>query len=108
MKKRKALKIDRISSNKILGTVSDVKENEVMIFSIPYSSGWKAYVDGETEPLVKTDYAFTALYLKSGSHNIVLQYSTPLLKIGIIFLFIGIIGIIVDLIIRKKVSMNNS
>lgn len=108
LQKRKALKIDRISSNKILGTVSDVKENEVMIFSIPYSSGWKAYVDGETEPLVKTDYAFTALYLKSGSHNIVLQYSTPLLKIGIIFLFIGIIGIIVDLIIRKKVSMNNS
>lgn len=44
----------------------DVKleENENVFISVPYSIGWKAYVNGEKKDIIKVDDAFMAVQLE--------------------------------------------
>ena len=41
-----------------------LEENENVFISIPYSKGWKAYVNGEKKDIIKVDDAFMALKLE--------------------------------------------
>jgi len=64
-------------------------KKEMCVLSIPYSKGWKAYVDGEKCEIVKANIAFMGLMLEPGNHHIVLKYFTPGLKEGIIISFVA-------------------
>ena len=69
----------------------------VLLISIPYSKGWRAYVNKEPVEILKGNISFLALPLDVGNHEIVLEYETPYLKAGAIIsaisftIFIGII-----------------
>lgn len=67
----------------ITGTIA-VPEQRILQLSVPYSSGWKAWVDGEEADLMKSDILYMALPLSAGKHTIILKYSTPCLSIGCI------------------------
>jgi uncharacterized membrane protein YfhO len=60
-----------------------------MVFSIPYSKGWTAYVNGKKTKLLRANTMFMALPLKAGFYNIELRYFTPGLKVGIILSILG-------------------
>lgn len=67
-------------------------DNELMFTSIPYDSGWKAYVDGKNEevkPLL--DGAFCGVSLEKGNHNIEMVYEEPGKKYGIRMSGLGVI-----------------
>ncbi len=49
------------------------KENAEVIVAIPYSSRWRAYLDGEEVP-VSIFNMYTKISVPSGSHNIVMLY----------------------------------
>lgn len=57
---------------------------QVLFFSIPYSAGWSAYVDGEETEVLKANKAYLAIRLAPGEHTVTLKYSTPWIKEGII------------------------
>ena len=83
----------------------------IVCFSIPYSKGWKAYVDGNKVDILKANEAYMALKLDSGSHNIRFEYSTPFKSIGLItslVSFVGLCGYICYEMIRshRKVKRN--
>lgn len=91
----------------VTGTIS-IPENRILQFSIPYSIGWKAYVDGQETSLLKSNVMFMALPLSSGDHVIELRYSTPYLKWGILITCITIIcGSLYIIHNRKKYKSNN-
>ena len=54
----------------------------MVCFSIPYSDGWKAYVDGNEVKLHHANIAYMAIEIESGEHQYELVYETPLLKSG--------------------------
>ena len=56
--------------------------NKYALISIPYSTGWKAYVDGKERKIFCADEAFMMLKLTSSDKNIVLEYRTPGLLVG--------------------------
>lgn len=92
-----------IGTNSISGTI-EVKDKKMLQFSVPYSSGWTAYVDGQKRKIYNTDTMFMSIVLEPGKHNIVLKYSTPLLNEGIIVSLaatIIIVGLNVFLKLRK-------
>lgn len=60
-------------------TLSDQK---LVQFSIPYSIGWKAYIDGKETEIYRTDTMFMSVLTEPGKHNIRFSYCTPLLKQG--------------------------
>lgn len=68
--------------NRVTGTV-ELSRNKILCLSIPYSSGWSAKVDGQPVDILRGNYAFMALPLTAGHHDIEFTYCTPGLKAGI-------------------------
>lgn len=60
----------------------DMDESRYLLLSVPYSKGWKAYIDGKESRLYKANGAYMALSLEKGYHEIKLSYKTPFLSLG--------------------------
>lgn len=88
----------------------DMNEPGILCLQIPRAPGWKAYVDGRREELLRADTMFSALLLDTGSHVIELRYQTPGLRLGavvsavtmILVLLFGFIYTLVSLILGRR------
>lgn len=78
-------------TDQLSGNIS-LQENKWLCFAIPYSSGWKAYVDGEEVELSPANIQYMALHLPAGEHSVELRYNPPFLKAG--FCISGITGLV--------------
>lgn len=58
--------------------------NNLVFYSIPYDSGWKAYVNGREAKIYKVNKGFMAVAAEAGSNEIKFVYTVPGLKNGII------------------------
>lgn len=67
------------------------EKDGLLYVSVPYSKGWKVYVDGEEEKILKVNYFGLGLLLGQGEHRIEFVYQTPYLRMGIGLMFLGII-----------------
>ena len=65
------------------------KEDGLMFTSIPYDSGWTAYVDGKEADIQTVAGAFIALDLKAGAHTIEFKYFPRGLHAGILLTLAG-------------------
>lgn len=90
-----------VSTNKINGNV-DLSSNKILTISIPWSSGWKAKVDGKNAEILKGNNAFMAIPLESGYHEISLSYITPGLKLGALSSVIGVFSFIAIIICQRR------
>lgn len=96
----------QISNNKISAVVSSGK-NVYALCTVPYDSGWTAYVDGVKCPIIIADYAFIGLPLDEGTHTIELVYKRPLRDVSLFLFVTGIISLlIVGLKTRKSMQKN--
>lgn len=91
---------------------ADLKGNQLVVFSeMYYADGWKAYVDGKEQDILKVNYALRGLEVKGGKHKIEFKYDLPKYYssnrnayIGSTFLILLIAGLLFwDL--RKKNAM---
>ncbi|MBI5643932.1 MAG: YfhO family protein [Deltaproteobacteria bacterium] len=55
----------------------------ILVASESYYPGWKAYVDGSEEKILKADYVLRAVPLKAGAHTVVFKYSPLSFKAGL-------------------------
>ena len=78
----------------------EMKENQIsgwiqldaeawLFLSVPYSKGWSAWIDGEKTELQKANIGFMALELSPGMHEIVLKYSAPGSRVGLLMSIAG-------------------
>lgn len=74
----------------------------ILCFSIPYSAGWRAYVDGKEKELLQANIMHMALDLDAGTHIIELTYETPLLKEGIWLSLCGICIFLTYLVFNER------
>lgn len=96
-----------IGIDSISGTIK-LEKDKWLCFSIPYSTGWKAFVDGEKAELYQANIQYMAIPLTEGEHAIELIYETPFLKEGICiftFVLLGFIGIVILYQRRKNNSL---
>lgn len=70
-----------IGTDIIRGNIS-LDKPQVLCFSVPYSVGWMAYVDGEEATLYQANIKNMALVLDAGDHDVKLEYHTPYLRMG--------------------------
>ena len=67
-------------------------EDKIICLSVPYSSGWSAYVDGEKAELLQANTMMSALTVSKGEHEILLTYKTPYLNYGILLSAAGVLS----------------
>jgi len=65
-----------VKDSKVNGTVITDRAG-LLFLSIPFESGWKAYVDGQETTIQKADYGFMGLSLTPGTHQIELRFTAP-------------------------------
>ena len=88
-------------NNEVSGNVT-LSSDKVMVFSIPYSSGWKAYVDGKETSVFRANTMYMGINLTKGSHKVVLRYNSPGLHLGMMASAAGIIIWILLAVVSKK------
>lgn len=88
-----------IGTDTIKGNIS-LKKPKILCFSVPYSIGWTAYVDGKETKLYQANIKNMALPLDKGNHDIKLVYHTPYLREGALISVIGFAGFGVLLIVQ--------
>ncbi len=79
-----------IGDNLVTGTIT-LDESKLLCLSIPYSSGWTAYVDGQETQLLRANTMYMALPLTAGTHTVELRYTTRGLKAGAMLSAAGIL-----------------
>ncbi len=82
-------------------------EDQLVIFSEIWTErGWKMYVDGQEQPLLRANYLLRAALIPSGEHEIVMEYAPKAYSTGNAVSFasslIMILGLIVALIFTFK------
>ena len=53
-----------------------------LVISDTYYPGWKAYIDGKEEPILKANYVLRALFMKAGTHTVEFKYTPASFKLG--------------------------
>ncbi len=91
---------------------SDSKDKQLAVFSeIYYPDGWKAFVDGKEQTILKVDYLLRGLELAPGKHTIEFKFDLPKIHrsntlamagTGVLFLMF-VVGFWFD---RKRTSTN--
>ena len=81
------------SENKI-SLETSLNEKQFVRFSMPYSKGWKIFIDGKETKSYRCDIAFIGTFVDAGNHSVVLKYSTPFLAAGVVSSFIGLIALV--------------
>ena len=95
-----------IGNDEITGTIT-LTQPKMLLFAIPYSAGWRAYVDGEAAELYRANLSYMALSLDAGEHTVELRYETPYLRLGAYVSVAGvaaaaITAVVIEQAIRRK------
>ena len=77
-------------SENIIHADIDLSEDKIVCFAIPYSKGWKVYVDGEKTNVLQCNIQYMALELSAGHHQIDMKYETPMFTFGLIISLFGL------------------
>ena len=57
-------------------------DDALVFFSVPYTEGWSAEVNGSEAEIIKASYGFMAVRCGAGENEIIFRYETPGLKAG--------------------------
>lgn len=80
---------------------------QLVFFSVPYSSGWTAEVNGQKADVEEVSYGFMAVKADAGENIITFKYVTPGLKTGLAVTFSGAVGLIIYLVICRVHKKKN-
>lgn len=90
-------------------TSSTTTDYLVVFSEIWTSKGWKMYIDGQEQPLLRANYLLRAALVPSGEHEIAMEYAPKAYKTGntvtfasSLIMILGLIGAILFTIKKKK------
>ena len=90
-----------VSDNHVTGKLTS-EEDTILCFSVPYSEGWQAMVDGQPASSFRANRAFIGLEVPAGTHDVELYYITPGLKQGILLSGAGLLSLAVLLAVFRR------
>ncbi len=70
-----------VGTDMVRGEIS-LDTEKMVCFSVPYSAGWRAYVDGKETQLYQANIMHMAVEVPAGEHTVLLVYKTPFLRLG--------------------------
>lgn len=99
-------RVTSIDSTNVCGDIT-VNKGGLLYMSIPYESGWSAYVDGIKTEITSVDNAMIALELNKGKHKVEFRYLPAGFKLGLIIslsaAFLFVLFCLAQCLVRKKI-----
>ncbi len=97
------LHLDSLSftTSRITGRIG-ADRPRLLVLSIPYENGWKAFVDGEETELLQANTMFMALGLGAGDHEIELKFHTPGMSSGVLAWLVGMLLFALTVLWRRR------
>lgn len=92
-----------LEDNIISGDITLPSEKYVCI-NVPYSEGWKAYINGEETELYKANGMYMAVYVKEGENHIELVYHNRGLRPGFAISGITFMGVMIWFGVKKYIK----
>lgn len=79
----------------------------ILSLALPYVNGWQATIDGEKVDILRAYTGLSALYIKSGAHQVALKYHPWTFDMGA-FISIAtlLVLLVVSVILRKENAVN--
>lgn len=93
-------------NNYINGSYS-AEKNSILFFSIPFSSGWKASIDGKEVDTFPVHSAFTGIEAPEGEHKVKLRFTPEGFKAGLVVSIISLLLAILLFIKTNSRRKNN-
>ena len=81
---------------------SNLKDDSLILTTIPYEKGWTLYVDGQKKDITVYEDALIGIDAGTGYHDIRLEFVAPGTKMGAVCSIIGVIGLVAIVILDKK------
>ncbi|MEO5361976.1 MAG: YfhO family protein, partial [Nitrospirota bacterium] len=82
---------------------AEVTSPAVLVVSNNYDPNWRAYVDGQTTTVLRTNLAFQSIAIKSpGRHTVVFKYEDTVQKYMLLFIPLGMLVFNYFIIIRQS------
>ena len=88
--KSNGFQISSFANNSITGKI-DAKIKQLVFFSIPFDSGWKATVNGNDAAIYMVDGGLSAVLIQPGNNFISLRYSPPFVERGLYLTLLGLL-----------------
>ena len=82
----------------------DVSKDTLVLYTVPYDKGWKAFVNKKEVKIEKVDNGLMAVKINKGINNIKFIYYPPGLKLGLILSIVSYISLLVYIIFNKHYS----
>lgn len=102
---RSTLHATSVSDTSIRGSINAV-EDGLFYTSIPYTKGWKAYVDGEEVEITPLGDALVTFKLSKGQHTVELEYQPEGYPLGLIITIMGLVILIAMCILSwRKINL---
>lgn len=76
--------------------------NSFLVLTDAFFPGWKAYVDGKTSDIYKTNVALRGVFLEDGRHQVEFKYEPKRLYLGAIISFVTFILVLVFFIFQYR------
>lgn len=92
------------TSRYVLEEDIELKEDSLLFLSLPYTKGFKIYVDNELVDYYPLLDGFIGIDLESGKHQIIVKYITPYFTSGLVLSFLGI-GISIIYLCKENKSV---
>ena len=99
--KAQELKLETFSATHFSGTM-DAFEDSTVLTTIPYSTGWKVWVDGQEVETYKILDSLLGYTISKGTHRIEYRYTTPFLLEGSLVSLASLLLLSLILYKRKK------
>lgn len=81
-------------NGKQISAVVDTPQTRIMQVAVPYSIGWTCLVDGKETDILQSDGLYMAVVIPEGRHEVVLTYSTPYMRIGVIISLLTLVVLV--------------
>lgn len=108
LRKQNVLSINKFTDNDFDGNIS-LKKPQLLLLSIPFDNGWKAFVNGKPTKIIKVNYGLSGINLSSGDFSIKLNYEHPYIDITKYTSFAGVgayFALIVLGFLKKKKTLD--
>lgn len=97
----------RISGNKMQGDIT-LSKTKLLQMAVPYSTGWKAYINGEEATVLRSNKMYMALELPAGDSHVEFVYETPYLRAGCVISVVGVVILVLISLINQEIKRKHA